>query len=56
MRREGFEMTVNAPKVLFKKHEDGNKVVPIEEIAFDIDDKYSSKIIDSMNKRKGKLI
>ena len=56
MRREGFEMTVSPPKVLFKKNEDGKKLEPIEEITVDIDDEYSSKIIDSMNKRKGKLI
>ena len=56
MRREGFEMTVSPPKVLYKKNEDGNKLEPIEEITMDIDEEYSSKIIDSMNRRKGKLI
>ncbi len=56
MRREGFEMTVSPPKVLFKKDENGNKLEPIEEITMDLDEEYSSKIIDSMNKRKGKLI
>ena len=56
MRREGFEMTVSPPKVLFKKDENGNKLEPIEEITVDIDEEYSSKVIDSMNRRKGKLI
>ena len=56
MRREGFEMTVSPPKVLFKKDDNGNKLEPIEEITMDIDEEYSSKIIDSMNRRKGKLI
>jgi len=56
MRREGFEMTVSPPKVLYKKDEDGNKLEPIEEITMDLDEEYSSKIIDSMNRRKGKLI
>tara|TARA_B100001057_G_scaffold23000_1_gene21343 strand:+ start:1561 stop:3387 length:1827 start_codon:yes stop_codon:yes gene_type:complete len=56
MRREGFEMTVSPPKVLYKKDENGNKLEPIEEITMDLDEEYSSKIIDSMNKRKGKLI
>ncbi len=56
MRREGFEMTVSPPKVLYKKDENGNKLEPIEEITMDLDEEHSSKIIDSMNRRKGKLI
>ena len=56
MRREGFEMTVSPPKVLIKKDEKGNKLEPIEEITIDLDEEFSSKIIDSMNRRKGKLI
>ena len=56
MRREGFEMTVSPPKVLFKKDKNENKLEPIEEITIDLDEEYSSKVIDSMNRRKGKLI
>ncbi len=56
MRREGFEMTVSPPKVLFKTDNNSKKLEPIEEITMDIDEEYSSKIIDSMNRRKGKLI
>ena len=56
MRREGFEMTVSPPKVLFQKNENGEKLEPIEEITMDLDEEHSSKIIDSMNRRKGKLI
>ena len=56
MRREGFEMTVSPPKVLFQKDEEGNKLEPIEEITVDLDEEFSSKIIDSMNRRKGKLL
>ncbi|MDC0446198.1 translational GTPase TypA [Candidatus Pelagibacter sp.] len=56
MRREGFEMTVSPPKVLFQKDEVGNKLEPIEEITVDLDGEFSSKIIDSMNRRKGKLL
>jgi GTP-binding protein len=56
MRREGFEMTVSPPKVLYQKDEVGNKLEPIEEITVDLDEEYSSKIIDSMNRRKGKLL
>ena len=56
MRREGFEMTVSPPKVLYQKDDAGNKLEPIEEITVDLDEEYSSKIIDSMNRRKGKLL
>ena len=56
MRREGFEMTVSPPRVLFRKDENGNKLEPIEEITIDLDDEFSSKVIDSINRRKGKLI
>ena len=55
MRREGFEMTVSPPKVLIRKDDQGNKMEPIEEI-MDLDEEFLSRIIDSMNRRKGKLI
>jgi len=56
MRREGFEMTVSPPKVLYQQDENGNKLEPIEEITVDLDEEFSSKIIDSINRRKGKLL
>ncbi len=56
MRREGFEMTVSPPKVLIRKGDKDNKLEPIEEITMDLDEEFSSKIIDSMNRRKGKLV
>ena len=56
MRREGFEMTISPPKVLYQQDENGNKLEPIEEITIDLDEEHSSKVIDSMNRRKGKLI
>ena len=56
MRREGFEMTVSPPKVLIKEDDQGKKLEPIEEITMDLDEEFSSKIMDSMNRRKGKLI
>ena len=50
MRREGFEMTVSPPKLLYQKEYAGNKLEPIEEITVDLDEEYSSKIIDTMNR------
>ncbi|MCB9988452.1 MAG: translational GTPase TypA [Rhodospirillales bacterium] len=54
MRREGFEMTVSRPKVLFQE-ENGQRLEPIEEVIIDVDEEYSSTVIDSMNKRKAEM-
>ena len=43
MRREGFEMTVSPPKVLYQEDDNGNKLEPIEEITVDLDEEFSSK-------------
>jgi GTP-binding protein len=56
MRREGYEMTVSPPKVLYKKDNSGKKLEPIEEVTIDIDEEHSSRIIDSMNRRKAQLV
>ena len=56
MRREGFEMSVSRPKVLYKIDESGIKLEPIEEVTIDVDENYSSSVIDSMNRRKGEMI
>ena len=56
MRREGFELTVSRPHVIFKKDANGNKTEPIEEVTIDLDAEFSSKIIDSMNRRKAEMI
>jgi len=56
MRREGFELSVSRPRVLYKYDEFDNKLEPIEEVTIDVDEEYASSIIDSMNKRKGEMI
>ena len=54
MRREGFELTVSRPQVVLKE-ENGEKLEPIEEVIIDVDEEYSSTVVDSMNKRKGEM-
>lgn len=54
MRREGFEMTVSRPRVLFRT-ENGERQEPIEEITIDVDEEYSSAVIDKMNRRKAEM-
>jgi len=56
MRREGFELTVSRPRVIFKKDDNGNKTEPIEEVTIDLNTEFSSKIIDNMNRRKAEMI
>ena len=56
MRREGFELTVSRPRVIFKTDSNGNKTEPIEEVTIDLDAEFSSKIIDNMNRRKAEMI
>jgi GTP-binding protein len=55
MRREGFELSVSRPRVIYKNDESGNKLEPIEEVTVDVDEEYASVVIDSMNKRKGEM-
>ena len=56
MRREGYELTVSRPHVVYKIDENGNKLEPVEEVIIDVDDGYASTVIDSMNKRKAEMI
>jgi len=56
MRREGFELTVSRPKVVYKINELGEKLEPIEEVIIDVDDDYTSIVIDNMNKRKASMV
>jgi GTP-binding protein len=55
MRREGFEMNVSRPKVLFRM-EGSEKLEPVEEVTIDVDEEYSSTVVDSMNRRKAKMV
>jgi len=56
MRREGFELTVSRPKVVYKINNQNQKLEPIEEVIIDVDDDYTSTVIDSMNKRKASML
>jgi len=56
MRREGFELTVSRPKVLYKLSTENEKLEPIEEVTIDVDEEYSSSVLDNMNRRKGDMV
>ena len=55
MRREGFELSVSRPRVLYKIAENGARTEPIEEVIIDVDDEYTSTVVDGMNQRKGEM-
>ena len=56
MRREGYELTVSRPHVVYKINENDKRLEPIEEVIIDVDDEYASTVIDSMNKRKAEMV
>ena len=55
MRREGFELSISRPRVVFK-HINGIKNEPIEEVTIDVDDEYSGSIIENIANRKGTIL
>ncbi|WP_372991698.1 translational GTPase TypA [Sulfitobacter sp.] len=56
MRREGFELSVSRPQVLFRTGENGERLEPIEEVTIDVDDEYSGAVIEKITgPRKGEL-
>ena len=56
MRREGFELSISRPRVIFRE-EDGVRLEPIEEVTIDVDDEYSGAVIEKVTgERKGDLV
>ncbi|PJZ69606.1 translational GTPase TypA [Leptospira perolatii] len=55
MRREGFELQVSRPEVIFKKGENGEKLEPYEYLVMDLPDQFTGSIIAELNRRKGEL-
>ncbi|MBE6953128.1 MAG: translational GTPase TypA [Ruminococcaceae bacterium] len=55
MRREGYEFQVGAPKVLFRKDEDGNTTEPFEEVVVDVPASAVGAVMEKLNARKGEL-
>ena len=54
MRREGFEMTIAPPRVIFQE-QDGNRLEPIEEVTIDVDEEFSSRVVEKLSTRKGDM-
>ncbi len=57
MRREGFELTVSRPRVLFKTDETtGARMEPIEETIIDVDEEFSGVVVQKLSERRGELL
>jgi GTP-binding protein len=56
MRREGYELSISRPRVLFKTDSTtGQRLEPVEEIQIDVDEEFSGVVVDKMSRRKGEL-
>ncbi len=57
MRREGFELTVSRPRVVFQTDPDtGKRLEPIEEAIIDVDEEYAGTVVQKLSERRGDLI
>ena len=55
MRREGFELGISRPRVLFREDEKGQPTEPYETVVIDVDDEYSGTVVEKMAVRKGDM-
>ncbi|MFP5454861.1 MAG: translational GTPase TypA [Alphaproteobacteria bacterium] len=55
MRREGFELGISRPRVLFRENEQGGKEEPYETVVIDVDEEYSGTVVEKMNLRKAEM-
>lgn len=57
MRREGFELSISRPHVLYKTDEKtGEKLEPMEELYIDLDDEFTGAIVEKITLRKGTML
>ncbi|MFK8252828.1 translational GTPase TypA [Ancylobacter terrae] len=57
MRREGFEIAVSRPRVVFTKDETtGETLEPIEEVLIDVDEEYSGTVVQKMSERRAEMV
>ncbi|MDR6786991.1 GTP-binding protein [Sphingomonas sp. BE138] len=55
MRREGFELGISRPRVLFGEDENGKKTEPYETVIIDVDEEHSGTVVEKMNLRKAEM-
>jgi len=55
MRREGFEVSISRPRVVYQTGENGERLEPIEDVVIDVDDEYAGVVIEKLSARKAEL-
>ena len=55
MRREGFELSVSRPRVVYQFDDSGNRLEPFEEVTVDVDADYSGAVVEKISMRRGEL-
>lgn len=55
MRREGFELGISRPRVLFTQDEDGKRMEPYETVVIDVDDEFAGTVVEKVAMRKGEM-
>ena len=56
MRREGFELAVSRPRVVYETGSSGERLEPIEEVVIDVDEEYSGVVVQKMSERKADMV
>ncbi len=56
MRREGFELSVSRPRVLFRRDDRGELLEPIEEVVIDLDAEHSGIVVQKLSERRAELV
>ncbi|NJL07137.1 MAG: translational GTPase TypA [Methylacidiphilales bacterium] len=56
MRREGFELAVSRPQVVFRKDASGNALEPVEEVVIDVDEEHAGVVVEKLSARKAEMI
>jgi len=55
MRREGYELAVSKPKVIFRKDENGNRLEPLEQLIIDLPEEYMGTVMEALGTRKAEM-
>jgi GTP-binding protein len=56
MRREGFELAVSRPQVVFRKDANGNVLEPVEEVVIDVDEEHAGVVVEKLSARKADMV
>jgi len=55
MRREGFEMSISRPRVIYQSDASGQRLEPIEEVVIDADEQYSGVVVETLSGRRAEM-